>query len=52
MGKTKYNKSKNKLVVSKMSTGSDEALVILCIENSHARWVWEAEKQTDGEETE
>ena len=52
MGKTKYNKSKDKLVVSKMSTASDEALVILCIENSHARWVWEHEKQTNGEETE
>jgi hypothetical protein len=52
MGKTKYSKNKDKLVVSKMSTASDEALVILCVENSHARWVWEHEKQTAGEETE
>jgi hypothetical protein len=52
MGRTIYNKSKDKCVVSKMSTASDEALVILCIENSHARWMWESLAPEDRDGTE
>ena len=52
MGRTKYNKSKDNCIVSKMSTASDEALVVLCIKNSHARWTWEAKDPTKREDIE
>ena len=51
-GRNKYNRDKEFLVVSKICSVSDEALVHVCIENNHARWSWEAQSEEDrnGEE--
>lgn len=51
-GRTKFNKNKVLSVVSKICSVSDEALVIVCMENNHARWSWEMknDEQRNGEE--
>ena len=51
-GRNKYNRDKEFLVMSKICSVSDEALVHVCIENNHARWSWEARSEEDrnGEE--
>ena len=51
IGRQAYNKKIAHFTISKIATVSDEAFVILCLENLMDRWLHEAEKPEEVRKT-